>query len=139
MIVLYQFSIQVFVSILLFLLFSMAVIAVLLRRILRLNTRTVDLSRELSTTFVEALNSLRSLRSLHGQIFVMSTYAAQIHSYIRMLVEMDAIKTGVKAFPAVLLLLLASIALRPGAEVAMADAALLIPLSLWILVRRQQI
>lgn len=124
MIVLYQFSIQVFVSILLFLLFSMAVIAVLLRRILRLNTRTVDLSRELSTTFVEALNSLRSLRSLHGQIFVMSTYAAQIHSYIRMLVEMDAIKTGVKVFPAVLLLLLASIALRPGAEVAMADAAL---------------
>jgi ABC-type multidrug transport system fused ATPase/permease subunit len=61
---------------------------------------------------------------LHGERFVMATYAAQIHSYIKMLVEMDAIKTGVKAFPAIVLLLLATIALRPDAAVEMTDAAL---------------
>jgi len=124
MVVLYQFSPRVFVGVILFLLASMAVVAFLLRQVLRVNARAVNLSRELGTTFVEALNSLRSIRSLHGERFVMATYAAQIHSYIKMLVEMDAIKTGVKAFPAIVLLLLASIALWPGAEVEMTDAAL---------------
>jgi ABC-type bacteriocin/lantibiotic exporter with double-glycine peptidase domain len=124
MVVLYQFSPVVFAGVVLFLLISMAVIAFLLRRVVRVNNSAVSLSRELGTTFVEALNSLRSIRSLHGERFVMATYAAQIHAYIRMLVEMDAIKTGVKAFPAVVLLLLAAIALRPGAEVGMTDAAL---------------
>lgn len=124
MVVLYQFSPVVFAGVVLFLLTSLGVIAFLLRRVVRVNNRAVNLSRELGTTFVEALNSLRSIRSLHGEHFVMATYAAQIHVYIRMLVEMDAIKTGVKALPAVVLLMLASIALRPGAEVGMTDAAL---------------
>ncbi|WP_165774473.1 ABC transporter ATP-binding protein [Herbaspirillum robiniae] len=124
MVVLYQFSPQVFVGVLLFLIVSMAVITFLMRRIIRINNRTVNLSRELGTTFVEALNSLRSIRSLHGERFVMSAYAGQIFSYIRMLVEMDAIKSGVKAFPAIVLLLLAAIVLRPGTSVAMSDTAL---------------
>lgn len=124
MAVLYQFSPQVFAGVTLFLLCSMLLIAVLLRRVLRVNAQAVQLSRELGTTFVEALNSLRSIRSLQGERFVMATYAAQIHAYIRMLVEMDAIKTGVKAFPAIVLLLLAAIALRPGGQIGMTDAAL---------------
>lgn len=124
MVVLYQFSPQVFAGVALFLLCSMALIAVLLRWVLRVNAQAVQLSRELGTTFVEALNSLRSIRTLQGERFVMATYAAQIHSYIRMLVEMDAIKTGVKAFPAIVLLLLAAIALRPGGQIGMTDAAL---------------
>ena len=124
MVVLYQFSSQVFAGVVLFLLASLGVIAFLLVRVVRVNNRAVNLSRELGTTFVEALNSLRSIRSLHGERFVMATYAAQIQAYIRMLVEMDAIKTGVKAFPAIVLLLLAAIALRPGAAVDMTDAAL---------------
>ncbi len=124
MAVLYQFSPQVFVGVMLFLLASFAVIAFLMRRVIRVNNLSITLSRELGTTFVEALNSLRSIRSLHGERFVMSTYAAQIHRYIRMLVEMDAIKSGVKAFPAIVLLLLAAIVLSPGAAVSMSDAAL---------------
>jgi ABC-type bacteriocin/lantibiotic exporter with double-glycine peptidase domain len=124
MVVLYQFSPQVFAGVVMFLLASLAVTAFLLRRLVRVNNRAVDLSRELGTTFVEALNSLRSIRSLRSERFVMSTYAAQIHAYLRMLVELDAIKTGVKAFPAIVLLLLAAIALRPGTSVDMTDAAL---------------
>ncbi len=124
MVVLYQFSTPVFVGVVLFLVCSMAVVALLLSRVVRVNARAIQLSRELGTTFVEALNSLRSIRSLHGERFVMGTYAAQIYAYVRMLVEIDAIKTGVKAFPAIVLLLLAAIALRPGTEVGMTDAAL---------------
>lgn len=124
MVVLYQFSPKVFAGVVLFLLTSLAAIAFLLQRVVRVNNRAVNLSRDLGTTFVEALNSLRSIRSLQGERFVMGTYAAQIHAYIRMLVELDAIKTGVKAFPAIVLLLLAAILLRPGTQVDMTDATL---------------
>ena len=124
LVVLYQFSSILFVGVVLFLVFSAILIAALLRRVLRVNFQAVDLSRELGTTFVEALNSLRSIRSLHSELFVMRTYADQIARYIRMLVELDAIKTGVKSLPAVILLVLASVALRPGTEVGLADSAL---------------
>ena len=124
MLVLYQFSTTVFASVVIFLFISSLALAILLRRVVLVNNQAVNLSRELGTTFVEALNSLRSIRSLHGERFVMSTYAAQIHSYIRMLIEMDAIKTGVKAFPAIVLLFLAAVALSPNNEVGVADTAL---------------
>jgi ATP-binding cassette subfamily B protein len=124
MLVLYQFSPTVFAGVVLFLLISIVVIAFLLRRVVRINNRAVNLSRELGTTFVEALNSLRSIRSLNVEHFVMTTYGAQIQAYVRMLVEIDAVKSAVKVFPAVVLLLLATIALRPGTEVRIADVAL---------------
>ncbi len=124
LLVLYQFSPFLFAGVMAFLAVSLMLLGVLIRMVIRLNAKATTLAREASTTFVEALNSLRSIRSLHGERFVMATYAAQIQSYIKMLVEMDAIKTGIKAFPAIVLLLLATIALRPGAEVEMTDAAL---------------
>jgi ABC-type bacteriocin/lantibiotic exporter with double-glycine peptidase domain len=122
--VLYQFSPFLCAGVLAFLVVSLVLIGALMRIMVRLNVKATLLAREASTTFVEVLNSLRSIRSLHGERFVIATYAAQIQTYIRMLVEMDAIKTGVKAFPAIVLLLLAAITLRPGAEVMMTDAAL---------------
>jgi ABC-type bacteriocin/lantibiotic exporter with double-glycine peptidase domain len=124
MVVLYQFSVQVFAGVLLFLTLCVAAIGYLLRQVLRLNGGATNLSRELGTTFVEALNSLRSIRSLHGERFVMATYASQIHAYVRMLLGIDAIKMAVKSFPAIILLILAAIGLRPGAEAIMSDAAL---------------
>lgn len=124
LVVLYQFSSLMFAGVGLFLLASMGMVVLLLRRVVHLNKCAVNLSRELGTTFVEAINSLRSIRSLRGERFVMATYAKQIHAYIRMLVELDAIKTGVKALPAVLLLLLAAVVFRPNAAVNMTDAAL---------------
>ena len=124
MLVLFQFSPSIFLGLNLFLLISSVLIALLLRRMVGVNGRAVQLSRSLGTTFVEALNSLRSIRSLHGERFVIDTYGAQIKSYVSMLVEIEAIKSGVKAFPAIVLLAFAAIILRPGAEVGMPDAAL---------------
>lgn len=124
LLVLFQFSPSLFMGVLAFLGVSLLLIGLLVRVVVGLNARSALLSREAGTTFVEALNSLRSIRSLHAERFVIATYTAQIHVYVRMLVEIDAIKTGVKAFPAIVLLLLAAIALRPGAEVGMTDAAM---------------
>lgn len=124
MVVLYQFSPMVFLGVVAFLALSLLLIGFLMLRVLRVNAQAVQLSRELGTTFVEALNSLRSIRSLHGERFVIAAYAAQIHAYVRMLVQLDAVKTGVKTFPAIVLLLVAILVLRPGTQVDMSDAAL---------------
>lgn len=124
MVVLYQFSPPAFAGVVAFLALSLLAIGVLMRHVLRVNALAVQLSRELGTTFVEALNSLRSIRSLHGERFVIATYAAQIHTYVRMLVQLDAVKTGVKTFPAIVLLLVAILVLRPGTQVDMSEAAL---------------
>lgn len=124
MIVLYQFSPPAFAGVVAFLGLSLLAVGLLMRHVLRVNALAVQLSRELGTTFVEALNSLRSIRSLHGERFVIAAYAAQIRAYIRMLVQLDAVKTGVKTFPAIVLLLAAVVVLRPGTQVDMSDAAL---------------
>ena len=124
MAVLYQFSQPIFVAVSLFLLFCAAMVLLMLRYVLRLNRGAVALSRELGTNFVEALNSLRSIRSLHGERFVADTYAAQIAAYVRMLFTIEAIKTGVKSLPAVLLLLIAAVAFRPGAEFSLNEASM---------------
>ena len=124
MAVLYQFSLPIFVAVSLFLCFCAALVTLMLGYILRLNRRSVALSRELGTNFVEALNSLRSIRSLHGEQFVSASYAVQIADYVRMLFTIEAIKTGVKSLPAVLLLVIAAIAFRPGAEFSLSEASM---------------
>ena len=124
MVVLFQFSPSLFWAVVVFLALILALLGALIRTVVKLNTSATHLSRESNTTFLEALNSLRSLRSLHGEHFVIATYAEQIRNYIHTLVEIDAIKAGVKAFLAILLLMLAAIALRSGSEVGMTDAAL---------------
>lgn len=124
MVVLFQFSGTIFTGAILFLGASLILIAMFVRRILRVNTLAVSLSRELGTTFVEALNGVRSIRSLHSECFVAATYADQVRRYLRMLVELDVLKAGVKTLPAVVLLLLAAFLLRPGTDAGVPDAAL---------------
>ena len=124
LLVLSQFSRPLFVGVLLFLMIMVALMGMLVRVVVRLNGSAAACTKAAGTTFVEALNSLRSIRTLHGERFVMGTYATQMQSYIRILVELDAIKTGIKAFPAIVLLALAAVVLRPGAAINMTDAAM---------------
>jgi ABC-type bacteriocin/lantibiotic exporter with double-glycine peptidase domain len=124
MMVLYQFSPQWFLGAAIFLFFNAIIIGFLLQRIVLVNSLAVQLSRDFGTTFVEALNSLRSIRSMHSERFVINTYAAQIYIYVRMLLKIDALRFGIRVFPAWVLLILASFALRPGSDAGMTDATL---------------
>ena len=54
----------------------------------------------------------------------MRTYASQIHLYIRMLVKIEALRQGSRVFPALILLLLAIVVLRPESSISMSDAAI---------------
>jgi len=73
---------------------------------------------------VEALNSLRSIRSLHGERFAVVVYAEQIRQYVRALLGIDALKNAAKTVPAMVLLLLAAFALRPGSSLALSESTL---------------
>jgi ABC-type bacteriocin/lantibiotic exporter with double-glycine peptidase domain len=123
--VLYQFSAPLFASMSIFLALCAVMIAFLFRHILGLNIRSNRLSRELNTAFVESLNSVRSIRALNAEQFVCSNYAQQIAVYVRMLFKMDALRVGIKAFPAILLLLVGAILMRQGSPLSVSDASLL--------------
>lgn len=123
--VLFQFSTPLFYSVAVFLALCAVTIVILSRYILRLNEQSNSLSRELNTVFVEALNSLRSIRALHAEWFVRTGYAQQITRYVHMLFKIDAVKAAIKAFPAILLLIIAAILMRQGSSLTLSEASLL--------------
>jgi ABC-type bacteriocin/lantibiotic exporter with double-glycine peptidase domain len=125
MVILWQFSPQLFVGVSAFILVCAMTIALLFRYILRLNAQSNILSRELNTAFVEAINNLRSIRALHAERFVVDSYARQIFRYVRMLFGIDAVRAGIRSLPAVLLLVIAAFALRTGSSLTLSEATLL--------------
>jgi ABC-type bacteriocin/lantibiotic exporter with double-glycine peptidase domain len=123
-VILYQFSPMLFIWVTTFMAVCGVAIAILFRYILKVNAQSNLLSRELNTAFVEALNSLRSIRALHAESFVSESYAEQIAAYVRMLFKIEAVKSGIKAFPAFLLLVSAAILVRTS-TLSGSDAMLL--------------
>ena len=113
MILLYLFSPLMFGATIGFLVVSAALVGLCLKQMLRLNRRSVDLSREASTGFLEALNSLRSIRSMACEPFVHSTYRDQMRRYTRLLFEVDAFKAGIRAVPGLVALLTGVIGMAP--------------------------
>ncbi|MEJ0037603.1 MAG: ABC transporter ATP-binding protein [Gammaproteobacteria bacterium] len=97
-----------------------AVCALLLSRgmaaILRISSESLDLSRALNTNFIEAMNGLRSVRSLSAEKFVVEGYRDQISRYVRGLFRMDALNYAYKAAPALLLVLVGMVWLRPDTQ-----------------------
>lgn len=119
LIVLAQFSISIFWGIIIFLFVCCILIALCIKKILLINTQAVNLSRELGTTFIEAINSLRSIRTLHVDKYVLKTYLSQVRNYLHNLIVIDAIKTGTKTFPGMILLLVAVTTLTPNSNISM--------------------
>jgi len=115
---LYLFSVQVFWGTMTFLILCAIVIGAVFRILLRINQRSVGLSREAGTAYVEALNSLRSIRSMAAEDFVFDSYILQIKRYVRMLFEIDAAKHGMRLLPALLLLVVGAVVLWPGFPVS---------------------
>jgi ATP-binding cassette subfamily B protein len=122
--VLWRFSPPLFAAVLLFLVTSGVGVAAILLRTVRLNGRANALSRELNTAFVEALNNLRSIRTLGAARYVTDSYAQQIAAYVATLLRIEAMKLGVRALPAIVLLVAAAVLMRPGGAIDAGDARL---------------
>jgi ABC-type multidrug transport system fused ATPase/permease subunit len=108
-----MFSPAVFLGTLTFLALSAVAIGLCLKGMLRLNARSVRVSREAGTAFLEALSGLRSIRSMGAESFVQHGYAAQMNVYTRLLFEVDALKQGIRFVPGIVALLVGIIALGP--------------------------
>lgn len=124
-IVLYQFSAILFFSMLGFLIISLLFMIFIMLRLTKLNARATELSRSAGTTFVEALNGLRSIRVLRAEIYMMSRYAMLMKDYISSLIKMDTLKAGIKNYPGIALLIVAAIILRPGIDTAVTNTEML--------------
>jgi ATP-binding cassette subfamily B protein len=111
---LYLFSASVFLWTLLFLGVAALAVGLAFGGLLRANASSVQLSSRASTTYVEALNGLRSIRSMNAERFVIGDYSEQIRSYVRMLFEIEAIRNGMRFLPAMLALFAGAVAVWPG-------------------------
>lgn len=116
--VLYLFSPQVFGFTLLFLGVCGVLIGFLMKRVFALSAESGKLSREASTIFIEALNGLRSIRSMAGEGYVGERYFRQIHRYAKVLFMLDAFNHSTRTLPGLILVAGALVALFPGSSVS---------------------
>ena len=111
---LYLFSVPVFLWTIVFLAAAAVAVGLAFGGLLKANANSVQLSSRAGTTYVEALNGLRSIRSMNAERFIIGDYSDQIRNYVRLLFEIDAIRNGMKFVPAILALFAGAIAVWPG-------------------------
>lgn len=115
LIVVFIFSPLVFKLILLFLLLSGLAIGVAMKRVFSWSNESALLSREANTTFIEAFNGIRSIRSMAGEEFVAQRYRNFINRYGRVLFLLDVFNHGSRTLPGLILIVLGLVVLFPSA------------------------
>lgn len=113
-ILLFLFSEQIFFWTAVFLIICGAAVAFAFAELLHVNARMVDMSREARTSYIEALNSLRSIRSMASERFFLQSYNQQIKRYVVELCKIEAMRGGMKSMPAAIALFVGVVAFWPG-------------------------
>jgi len=114
LVVLLIFSPLVFKLTLMFLLLSGLLIGFAMKRVFSWSNESALLSREANTTFIEAFNGIRSIRSMAGEEFVVQRYRNFINRYGRVLFLLDVFNHGSRSLPGLILILLGLIVLFPS-------------------------
>lgn len=73
------------------------------------------LSRQVSTTFVETINGIRSIRSMAGEAFVANRFRDIILRYTRTLFRLDMYNHSSRTLPGVMLIIVGLVVLYPRA------------------------
>lgn len=116
LLVLYLFSEYIFLLTILFLLISGILLSGLMRRLIALSRSASTFGKEASTTFIEALNGLRSIRTMGGEFYVGKRYMQVVSTYAGVLFSIDAINHSSRTVPGLILLAGALIYLFPQSE-----------------------
>jgi len=114
LVVLLIFSPLVFKLTLLFILLSGLGIGFAMKRVFSWSTESALLSREASTTFIEAFNGIRSIRSMAGEEFVAQRYRNFITRYGRVLFHLDVFNHGARSLPGLILIAFGLVVLFPS-------------------------
>lgn len=99
-----------------FLVIAGAALLAMIGRVFTASGTASRLSRQVSTTFVEAINGIRSIRSMAGEEFVVNRFLSYIDRYTRALFMLDTFNHAARALPAVILILVGLVALYPRAS-----------------------
>lgn len=116
LVALYFFSPLALALTAIFLLISAAALLGMTGRVFAASGNASRLSRQVSSTFVEAINGIRSIRSMAGEQFVVNRFLAFIERYTRALFMLDTFNHSSRALPAIFLILVGLVALYPGSS-----------------------
>ncbi len=114
LIILCFFSPLVFKLTLVFLVLSALAIGLIMKRTFSWSNEATLLSREANTTFIEAFNGIRSIRSMAGEQFVTQRYQTYIDRYGRVLYYLDIFNQGSRSLPGLILITVGLVALFPS-------------------------
>jgi ABC-type bacteriocin/lantibiotic exporter with double-glycine peptidase domain len=114
LVVLYLYSSNVFIFTIIFLIICAVILGSLVGRVLTLSLESALFSREAATTFVEALNGLRSIRSMAGEAYVSERYRTAVYRYAKVLLMIDVFNHSSRTLPGLILLMGALFFLFPG-------------------------
>jgi ATP-binding cassette subfamily B protein len=108
------FSKDIFYAVAIYFLIISSAVIFGFRGIQKSNQKSVTLSRDAGSIFIESMNSLRSIRSMHSENFIETQFSIKLREYVRALFVNEAIKNSIKYLPAMLALMLGAIVLFPG-------------------------
>lgn len=114
LIVLYLYSENVFIFTIIFLGICAVVLGFLVDKILVLSIKATKFSREASTSFIEAFNGIRSIRSMAGEVYVSKRYEGAVYRYAKVLFWIDVFNHASRTVPGLLLLVGGLILIFPG-------------------------
>lgn len=100
------FSLKLAAGVAIFVLITGVAILHSTRRVFQLGSVVKAESRVATSTFLDGLNSLRSVRSIGGEKYVVSQYTDQVKKYHRTLFKVDFMSHAQKSLPLIILLLL---------------------------------
>jgi ATP-binding cassette subfamily B protein len=98
-----------------FLLVAGIALLAMIGRLFAASGKSGVLRRQVSTTFVEAINGIRSIRSMAGENFVVGRFVDFIERYTHSLFLLDMFNHAARALPAVFLIAVGLVALYPHA------------------------
>lgn len=135
LVLLFLFSATAFQVTMAFLFVSAIGVAFCAKTLLRLDGRAVALSRDARTSFLEALNSLRSIRSMSSEAYVHQIYAGQMTRYTHLLFLVEVLKNGIRFIPGIVALSIGILVLAPWRSDAFAFEASTVFAATTILIR----
>ena len=114
MYILYQFSVFFFSLTCVFLFFCLIIYSFLFKIVLKLNHSSVNFSKSASTVFMDGINNLRSIRTIKGENFIISSHVSLMKEYTTLLFILESLKKTLKIVPVIILLLFSIYYFYPG-------------------------
>ena len=118
LVLIFLFSRSVFFGTVLFVAISLFLVYLLLNRVVAESYGSTLQSRDLNTYFIDALNGIRSLRSMAVEPYIVRNYREKIARYVMALLKIDLMNQAMKSGPALMLVVVGIVWLWPGQNMA---------------------